>query len=153
MVRSKVLKTARKIKRYVAWRDDRSDWAGATVSGTGCGKKRWFFGVALRTCISLVRRGAPREGVPDTSLKGFRCGTSAAKLWWRPARNVTRSVQAVALVHNPRGWLGEIRPEDGMGFVGLGIEAHPALPTSFFRLSTCLTRSVPPVVPKGCERN
>ncbi len=115
-------------RKGVERRDDRSDWAGAMVSGTGCGKKRWFYGVALRTCISLVRRGALREGVPDTSLKGFRCGTSAAKLWWRPARNVTRSVQAVALVHNPRGWLGEIRPEDGMGFVGLGIEAHPALP-------------------------
>ena len=64
------------------------NWAVATVSGTGYGKKRWFFGVALRTCISLVRRGALREGVPDTSLKGFRCGTSAAKLLWNKCGEV-----------------------------------------------------------------
>ena len=47
------LRICPKNKRYVAWRhprkgvqrrDDRSDWAGATVSGTGCGKKDGFSG-------------------------------------------------------------------------------------------------------------
>lgn len=93
-------------------------------------QKNWFIGVALRTCISLVPRGSLREGIPDTSLKGVRRRDFAVEQVRRVvATGEERYTErtTVALIHNPRGWLGEIRPESGMGSCRVGTRSPSCL--------------------------
>ena len=111
-------------------------------------QKRWFFGVALRTCISLVPRGSLHERIPDTSLKGVRRRDSAVEegipLWNKCGEVVVATGEkrytkctTVALVHNPRGWLGEIQPEEWYGICRVG-DRGPSCLAYLILASFCL---------------